>query len=328
MKKEFSGIVSLNIRTMFIIALLLYSQLFLACSSSTRRACADGNSINYHLEANSYTNCQYPVMDINPTLLASLSDEVKESSGLALVDGHLITHNDKHNSNKLYAINPTTGSITGSITVKGTANNDWEDLAQSEDHLFIGDMGNNDGDRQNLQIYKIKISKLQFKGHTEVEADEVISFHYPAQKSFTPNKDHNFDCEALLYHNGFLYLFSKNRADSNTSLYRIPAQAGKHDAELIDTFNTGGRITGAAINSEGQLTLIGLNKKADCFIWLLDEYKGDNFFSGKKTFINLGPFKYIGQTEGIIYATPDKLFISSEATKDLSSRLYSLSLEL
>jgi hypothetical protein len=326
MKKALSGIVPVNIHTMFIISLLLYSQLFLACSTSTGRACADENSLHYHLEATSYTNCQYPVMDINPTLLASLSDEVKESSGLALVDGHLITHNDKHNSNKLYAINPTTGSITGNITVKGTENNDWEDLAQSEDHLFIGDIGNNDGDRQNLQIYKIKRSKLQFIGDSEVEADEVISFSYPAQKSFASTNNHNFDCEALLYHNGFLYLFSKNRVDSNTNLYRIPAHEGSYEAELIDTFKVGGRISGAAIHSEGEVALIGLNKKADCFIWLLDDYKGDNFFSGKKTFVNLGPFKYIGQTEGIIFTGARKLFISSEKTKDVKPRLYGLEL--
>lgn len=300
---------------------------FFACKGKPALdSCADENALNFHEEATTNTDCRYTAIDINPRLLTNLSDELNESSGLALIDGHLITHNDKNNPNKLYVINPSSGSVAGRITVKGMENNDWEDLAQNDESLFVGDMGNNDGDRQNLQIYKISKSKLQFEGESEVAPEAVISFRYPTQKSFSPNKEHNFDAEALLYHKGFLYLFSKNRTDAKSSLYRIPAQEGSYDAELIATFDVGGRITGAAMNSEGQVALLGLDKNVDCFLWLLDSYKGDNFFSGNKTFINLGPFKYIGQTEGIIYSEPRQLYISSEKANELPARLYSVDL--
>lgn len=297
-----------------------------AGSGPEAEMCADTHAHNYSPEATSVLNCLFPVVDINPRLQATLPKEVKETSGLAWIDGYLLTHNDRNNQNKLYVIDPATGRLCGSISVKGAVNNDWEDLAQSDEHLFIGDMGNNGGDRRDLQIYKVKKSALQFKGEQEVEPEEIISFRYPEQQDFSGNKDHNFDSEALIYHDGFLYLFTKNRGDKNSSLYKIPAEGGKYDAALIGTFHAGGKITGAAINDRQQVALIGFNKKEDCFIWLLEDYSGDNFFSGKKTRMGLGAFKSIGQTEGLVFTSPNKLFISSEKVGDLSPRLYTLAL--
>ncbi len=284
--------------------------------------CGDPYALNYYAEASSDINCQYATRNINPALLTNLDRKVEESSGLALVNGHLITHNDRGNKNKLYTINPSSGRVTGSIQLNNVQNHDWEDLTQSDEHLYVGDMGNNNGDRKNLAIYKISKSRLQFAGEQTAAVDEIISFEYPNQTDFTKGKDHNFDCEGIIYKDGYLYLFSKNRLDKYSSLYRIPAKEGHHEAELISTFAVGGKITGAAINSNGQVAIIGFRKKHDCFVWLLDEYEENDFFSGRKTQITLGPFRHIGQTEALIYVNDTSLLISSEAVDDIEPRLY------
>jgi hypothetical protein len=82
---------------------------------------------------------------------------------LALFGDVLITHNDKGRSNDLMLINPENGKIVNTISASNFQNNDWEDVAKNETFLFIGDMGNNEGERKNLAIHVIPIKDINKK---------------------------------------------------------------------------------------------------------------------------------------------------------------------
>jgi hypothetical protein len=259
--------------------------------------------------------------------IISLPEEIKETSGLAYFNNLLYTHNDKGNSNSLYALNKNNGKIESTYTISDVKNIDWEDLAESEEYIFIGDIGNNDGNRRDLRIFKIKKSKFLNKESTNIKVDEIIEFKFADQDQFKNSKKHNFDSEALIYFKDYLYLFSKNRGGSLCNVYKIPSKSGNYTVKIIDSFNIKGLITGAAIApSNNRIILTGYDKDANSFIYTLEGFNNDRFFTGKSSRIILGTFEKIGQIEGVVFEDENTIFISSEKTKDQKPKLYKLKL--
>ncbi len=107
----------------------------------------------------------------------------------------------------------------------------------------------------------------------------------------------NFDCESMIAGNDHLYLFSKNRGDQQSKLYSIPKEPGTYAAKLIDSFDSRGLITGAALDLEtNMLALVGYTYKSwQPFIWLLYDFENEDFFSvetaGASTFLTTPQFK-------------------------------------
>lgn len=302
---------------------------YVSCSKGTPNTCPDPLSLNYSEVGGATEHCRYSEVERIPTFLTNLDHQIRETSGLAWVGDRLITHNDRGGKNELYAFD-LDGNITHTFNIAGAQHVDWEDLAESEEHIYILDAGNNDGDRRNLRIYKVKKSNFDFSTTTSfVQADEVIRFEYPEQTNFEKQDKHNFDCEALIYREGFLYLFTKHRLDGQTVLYRLPAEEGTYPAEKISSFQAGVKITGADIRSDGlEVYLIGYNKKQECVLWKLSEYNPGDYLSGRKEQITLGPFVAMGQMEAVLYQ-PDsqKLYITSERVNDFPPRLYEISID-
>ncbi len=81
--------------------------------------------------------------------------DIAETSGLVFFDNRLITHNDSGGMNALYEINTGTGNISRTVTIQNATNVDWEDICTDNDYIYIGDFGNNNGNRTNLKIYKV-----------------------------------------------------------------------------------------------------------------------------------------------------------------------------
>lgn len=209
-----------------------------------------------------------------------LPSEVKETSGLLLIDGKIITHNDKGDAANLYEIDSLSGNLLRTIRISNATNEDWEDLAEDEDHIYIGDFGNNDGNRTNLRIYKIL--KSDFKNKTTVTA-ERISFGYEDQTNFSNQKNnHNFDAEALVVYNNDLLIFTKNRKDLKTNVYKIPKETGGYAAKKISSANIGGLITGATYNKEDDsFFLCGYNTNSIPFLIYVSKNRApdDDLFS-------------------------------------------------
>jgi len=320
---------NLLMRSVKLMLLLLMLPACVACSKGSPATCPDPFSLNYNSSGGAIEHCRYDGFDRIPTFITNLEHQIRETSGLARIGDRLLTHNDRGGRNELYAFDQN-GAVTHTFTIAGAQNVDWEDLAESEDHLYILDAGNNDGDRRNLRIYKVKKADFDFSTPTSfVQVEEVIRFHYPEQTNFEKQNKHNFDCEALIYKDGQLYLFTKHRLDGQTVLYKLPATEGNYPAEKISTFQAGVRITGADIRSDGkEVCLIGYNKNQNCVLWKLSEYNQNDFLSGQKEQIVLGPFIAMGQMEAVLYK-PDgnEVYITSERVNDLTARLYELGLE-
>jgi len=260
-------------------------------------------------------------------LIATLDDVMKETSGLIFYNNKLFTHNDKGNPNQVFVIDTLTGKIKNQIVLSNAQSVDYEDIAQSKDYIFVGDFGNNHGHRRDLCIYRFKKSELNFKKDTITVATDRIGFRYPEQTSFKKTKEHNFDSEALIYVKDSLYLFTKNRLDNRCNLYVVPNKPGDYDARLKDGFDSKGLITGADISPDGsKVILTGYVKTGNSFLWVLSDFKNNNFFSGKAQQIILGPFETVGQIEGICFSGNHKVFISAESTFGAPAKLYSLNL--
>lgn len=272
--------------------------------------CTDPLSLNFNSAATiNDGNCRYKPTTIKPVFSKRISDSIKESSGLIAFDSLLWTHNDDHDTT-LYGLD-LFGKIKKKITLANVKNNDWEEISQDDTHLYIGDFGNNStGNRTDLKI--LKIDKKSFLAHQP--KIDTISFSYSSQTDFSPKKANstNFDCEAFVILNDSIYLFSKQWKNSKTSLFVLPNTAGTHIAKFKKTLDTKGLVTAATlIPNEKGIVLCGYSKIGKPFLYLLYDYKNDDFFSGNKRRIKLSlPFH---QIESI--TTPDGLqyYLTNEA---------------
>jgi hypothetical protein len=104
--------------------------------------------------------------------------------------------------------------------------------------LYIGDIGNNGHNRNQLTIYKFH---RNFIGKANVETD-AIHFYYEDQLQFPPKAaERNFDAEAFLVQRDSLFIFSKDWSKpftGDSKLYYVPNVPGRHAAKLLRKFNT------------------------------------------------------------------------------------------
>lgn len=263
----------------------------------------------------------------NLNIIADLPYTVREVSGTEIAkDSDLLWMvNDAGNASKLYGINQK-GKILKELNVDAK-NRDWEELTSDDKgNLYIGDFGNNENDRKNLAILKIKKEDLNSDKTVKVEK---IKFHYPDQKKFPPKKSkHYFDCEALFFLNDSLYFFTKSRVDDNhgkTTLYKVPAKKGNYEAIKIGSYNTSCNsitcwITSADISPDKtKVALLTPNS-----ILIFTDFKSDNFFSGKVTEIE---FEFITQKESICFKDNNTIFLTDEYTFGLGGNLYKYKLK-
>lgn len=282
--------------------------------------CTDPQANNY--DENALTNngsCLYSATDYALTQIAIMPDILEENSGLAFFNNTLWTHTDAAGEDKLYRIDTTTAEITKEVIIATADNIDWEELAESETHIFIGDFGNNDGNRTNLRIFRV--SKSDLENESVVNAD-LIEFSYADQTDFTlNNNDNNYDCEAFFYLEGNLHLFSKNWVDFQSRHYVIPAEPGTYEAQVIDEFPANCLITGADIDEEGTIALLGYTTAGTNILWLFFDYPNGNILGGNKRRISLGNSLNNSQTEGVVFSGKGRGFIGAEEFSVLPARL-------
>lgn len=179
----------------------------------------------------------------------SLSKKIDETSGLEIVDGQFITHNDSGGEPKLYYLDKN-GKIVKERKIEGVKNHDWEDITQDDDFIYVADMGNNYDTRKNLSVIKIA------KDKNSVIDPEIIKFNYPEQNDFRYKKLSQFDAEALISINEFLIIFTKNRATKKTDIYSLPKNGGEYEAKKIASLNTQSIITGGDYDQENELLIL------------------------------------------------------------------------
>lgn len=243
------------------------------------------------------------------TIQYQLDKVINETSGLVKIGDGYWTNNDSGGEPAIYQFDPLSGDVIRTVRVNGVKNHDWEELTSDSTYIYIGDFGNNRGNRKNLAIYKVLISEVLSKD--EVEA-ELIQFSYPDQTAFYSGYNHNHDSEGMITFGDSLYLFSKNWQDMRCKLYALPKDPGTYEAHMISEFDSRGTITAAALSDDQQeIYLLGYNPGVgfDPFVWTLRDWHGTDFLSGDRVRKN---FSVRRQMEAIIMSNDSTLYITSE----------------
>lgn len=177
---------------------------------------------------------------------------IRESSGLVRSRTHpgvFWTHNDSGDRPRIFAIGPT-GEALAEFQVDGARAVDWEDVAIDDaGYLYVGDFGNNRGERRDLVVYRLR-EPDPARGTGRVRVDRALRFRYADQERFGEDP-HDFDAESLVWLDGSLYVFTKHRSDGYTTLYRLSVVAppGEQVLEPLAKIALGGgasRILGNA----------------------------------------------------------------------------------
>lgn len=242
--------------------------------------------------------------------LGILSDSIRESSALQFFNQQLFTINDSGNSADIFEIDKYSGKILDVIPTQ-LKNTDWEALTSDSTHLYIGDFGNNLGNRKDLKIYKIALDKNEFSKNFAREISE-IPFYFPEQKDFTRrNIQHNFDVEAMIFLNGMIHIFTKEWVSKATTHYLVdPEITTVQAAKKLETFKTGFSVTDATYFNE-KLYLVGYTKNTEVFLSIFNETLNGFFFNENPKKYYLGSALTIGQIEGIA-ADEKGIYLSGE----------------
>ena len=278
--------------------------------SAQNYGCTDPLSTNYDsLATNNNGSCVYSPELVSVVSSWDLPESMIETSGLIIWDERIWTHNDDTDIN-LYAFDTTDVQNYQAYPLTSTVNNDWEEISQDNDYVYIGDFGNNaNGNRTDLKILRIEKNSL-------LENSPVIDtlhFSYALQTDFSPSGPNNtdFDCEAFIVTSDSIYLFTKEWISQKSSIYSLPKQPGSYVAQYRDSFGVEGLITGATyLKDKNLVVLTGYSTLLQPFLFLLYDFQPFDFFSGNKRKVAVDlPFH---QVEGI--ATEDGLmyFISNE----------------
>ena len=254
------------------------------------------------------------IISIKPDIFINgLSKKVDESSGLIFFRDALWTHNDSGGEPEIYKIDIAKGKIIQTVSITNVENQDWEDISHDENYIYVGDFGNNHGNRKNLKILIINKKNIPENNSDVSVKAKIISFSMADQKIFEKRKNsNNYDCEAFFCFHDSLYLFTKNWVNLKTRMYVIPAKEGDYKAMPRYDFNADGLITGADINPAGnQLVLVGY-KNYESFLWIFSDFENDNFLLAENRLRVNFPDLIFVQTEGVAYLNNSDIVFSCE----------------
>lgn len=241
----------------------------------------------------------------------SLSKKIDETSGLEIVDGQFITHNDSGGDPKLYYLDKK-GKIVFERTLDGVKNNDWEDITKDDQFIYVANMGNNFDTRKNLSIVKTPIDPSSSEA-------ELIEFNYPEQVKFTTAYSQSqYDAEALITIDDYLIILTKNKLKKITEIYALPKIAGKYEAKKIGSLNTQSIITGGDYDPDTKLlALTGTLMFNEYYILKIEDFD----LESKKDY-KIDTYEIpIGKTqvEAIKIIDSNTFWITSEDEKSSSS---------
>jgi Secretion system C-terminal sorting domain len=277
-------------------------------SEAQKYGCTDRLAVNYDRSATiNDGSCRYNPANIEPLASLNLDRILTETSGLIFWENQLWTHNDNTDTN-IYALDTLYGRIVKAYPLSRITNTDWEEISQDGDYIYIGDIGNNSGNRDDLKIYRA--GKNSILNNSAVF--DSVCFIYSDQTDFTPNDYNNdFDCEAFIVSKDSIYLFTKQWVSNGTRVYSLPKIPGNYVAKPRSSFNVDGLITGAVYLEEKRIIVLsGYSERLKPFIYLLYDFIGSDFFSGNKRKIDvLLPFH---QIEGIATTNGTKYFVTNE----------------
>ena len=279
------------------------------------------NAVNGQSVSLTNKNAQIVPTKVN----CSLAQEISGILALGNQRSSIIGIQDGGNKPEILLFRPGNSTQRMGLPIK---NRDWEAITANQEYLYIGDFGNNRGNRRDLCVYRIKrnnteslfnaIDSVGVNGDSVADFQiDSIAFAFEDQRQFKPRFRHNFDCESMLVREDSIWLFTKNWSNFRCNIYLIPALPGDYVARKIGSVNTRFLVTDACW-LENKVAMVGYT------IW------GNQYFNQldlrsmklhRRVRIPLKP----AQVEGVAYRlSTQELFIATEARKTQQSAIYRL----
>lgn len=243
------------------------------------------------------------------TVTIELDSELSEISGLTFNGTYFIGINDSGNGPYIYFLDTTDFSIVNKIKLSGAKNIDWEEACYYDGYLYLGNFGNNFGNRKDLSIYRVKLSLIE---SGEVPFEEMRINYQMQKQHFSNPYMHIYDCEAFSVDTSGIRLYSKDWANRLCRMYRLPFSTDNISIVPVDSVNLGFLVTGSFFdNDSGRLFLCGYEDK-DTFLVIFDNAVEDRFSSEFRKY-NLPSLKNL-QVESI-FVKDNLIYLASERTR-------------
>ncbi|MGQ1945330.1 hypothetical protein [Ornithobacterium rhinotracheale] len=262
--------------------------------------------------------------DFEMTEKILLPEKIDEISGLEIYNNLFWGINDSGGEAEIYGFNPSPpAEIQKTVAISNAKNKDWEEIAMSDSLVFVGEFGNNYGNRKDLKIFYFDKNLLNNpESNFSVTAD-TINFFYPEQKDYNPlPHKHDFDTEAMFYFGGKIHVFTKEWQSAKTHHYTLDVLKGKQPAWLVEEYNTGFLITSAdakLIDGKLHMAFVGYTRSGKVYLLMgeADPNTPDFKFMthGKFKKYHLGFSGNLGQVEGVKIVSDKKVWVSAERFK-------------
>jgi hypothetical protein len=240
--------------------------------------------------------------------LGPLPEALSETSGLLFIEEKLYTFNDSGGEAALYEIDLATLEVKRTIAVANATNVDWEAISHDDSYVYIGDIGNNVGVRNDLVVYRVPLTALN---NTDAVTAEAISFSYADQTNFEDNGNSDWDAESLIVLDEELIIFTKQWQSLGTVAYTLPKTPGAYVAQRITGISDLGLITDASYDdSTGKLILLGYSSFLSPFVIGFNAINTSELFNERSVSFDLGVAPL--QAEGIVSDGSGGYYISSE----------------
>lgn len=241
-----------------------------------------------------------PVIELPPAL--------EETSGLFCSDNSLYTLNDSGNDASVFALSYS-GQMQSTLSLNLT-NNDWEAITGDDDFLYVADVGNNKGKRQQVHVHRVS------RGNKDDIKTYTLTYLGNEPQSNMAYA-HDYDSEAMLAHNGELLLFSKSWRTGVGKVYKLGNDVNQTLSPFAEITGLPGVITGVDFDSTRSLYVV-VGYKSDPFgNFSTFMAQLDSAFQP----INIWPLEKYKQVEGVCVDAAGDYWFSEEATEGRKASL-------
>lgn len=232
------------------------------------------------------------------------------------------TLNDSGDDPKVYPIRsdglviPSEREFNNPGVLVGQAINvDWEGIAlDASGRLIVADFGNNTNARRDLAIYFLQEPEPDA---ARTSVDLRVPFEYPDQDAWPSGPDRfNYDAEGIFTVGEEVYILTKHRSDTMTTLYRLDHREPQERRSLtmLGRFDVRGRVTAADASDDGR-TLAVLTYDR---LWLFErDSLTTPFFEARSSSRSYVLHNGESDSESICFETDDILLIADEARGEL-----------
>ena len=255
--------------------------------------------------------------------VATLPHELKETSALTYYRGLLWTVVDS-DSTTIFGINPKTGRIDKQVSITNAKPRDWEAITQDKNAIYVGDVGNNRGDRGFVVIYRVDKSAMRCLDHADScqVASQPFTAYFPKFKPAKIHYLHPYDIEAMTIHDSTITLYNKNWTDRTKTLrYVFSIKDNNPALEQLPAIPIPMIATDVS-KYDDQLWILG---------YQLDEHGKQPYLTqfkqrkGKFDLINTWKLDLHAQIEGLAVVSEKEIYFTCEKDKTHKAALFKAS---